>query len=302
MPVPISHLRRRDLLAAFAATPALAAQPRYQPVFAGQAYVWSQHLGRRGQKIEQHFDEVLGSFQRAGYSTLELVGASFFAPEFAERTAGLLRKYKLKVPVVYQGGEMHTEAGAEKTIAAALDLVRRVRKATGLLEALSFNANPLPQRARKSDEQLKIQAAAINRLAAELKRENAYVMLHQHAPEMAENAREWRHVLANTDPGTVKICLDTHWVLRGGEDVMTHVREATSRLASLHLRNSRNGIWIEEFADGDIDYREIAAHLRAHQYRGYLVVELAYDKETEITAPLESSLRRSLDYARRVFA
>lgn len=299
MPNP---LLRRDFLAAIAAAPALAAQGRYDPVFAGQAYVWSQHFGRRGQKIEDHFDEVLGSFNRAGYKTLELVGSSFFAPQFAERTAGLLRKYKLKVPAVYNGGEMHTEAGADKTIAATLELARRVKKATRLLEAISFNANPLPQQGRKSDEQLKIQAAAINRLAAELQREGAYLMLHQHAPEMREGAREWRHLQANTDPATVKLCLDTHWVLRGGEDVMTHVREATPRLASLHLRNSRKGVWLEEFADGDIDYRAIAAHLRQHNYRGYLVVELAYDKETEITAPLESSLRRSLEYARRVFA
>lgn len=297
-----NQLRRRDLLAGLAVASALSAQGRYNPTFAGQAYVWSQHFYRRQQKLEEHFDEVLGSFNRAGYRTLELVGSSFFAPQFAERTAGLLRKYKLKVPVVYSGGDMHTEEGAEKTIAATVDLARRVRKATGLLEAVSFNASPLPQQGRKSDEQLRIQAGAVNRLAAELGREGVYVMLHQHAPEMQEEAREWRHLLAHTDPAQVKVCLDTHWVLRGGQDVMTHLREATPRLASLHLRNSRNGVWLEEFTDGDIDYRPVAAHLREHNFRGYLVVELAYDKETEITAPLESSLRRSLNYARRIFA
>lgn len=292
---------RRGLLAALAAAPTLTAQNRYQPVFAGQAYVWSQHFARQNQKMEDHFDQILGSFRKAGYSTLELVGSAFFAPQFAERTAGLLRKHKLKVPVVYNGGEMHAEAGAEKTIAATLDLARRVRKATGLLESVSFNPNPLPKGAPKSDEQLATQAAALNRLAAELRRENAGLMIHQHAPEMADNAREWRHILANTDPAAVKICLDTHWILRGGQDVMTLLREATPRLASLHLRNSRNGVWLEEFADGDIDYSQVAAHLRDARYRGYLVVELAYDKETEITAPLESSLRRSLSYARRIF-
>ena len=293
---------RRSLLTAFASAAALPAQGRYRPIFAGQAYVWSQHFARRNQKLEDHFDEVLGAFSRAGYSTLELVGSSFFAPGFAERTAGLLRKYKLKVPVVYNGGEMHTEAGAGKTIAATLDLARRVRKATGLLEAVSFNPNPLPQQGRKSDEQLKIQAEAINRLAAELKQEGAGLMIHQHAPEMREDAREWRHILAHTSPALVKVCLDTHWVLRGGMDVMTLLREATPRLASVHLRNSRNGVWLEELADGDVDYRAVAAHLRENPYRGSRVVELAYDKETEIPAPLEASLRRSLNYARQVFA
>lgn len=295
-------MRRRHLLAALAAPALLPAQGRYNPTFAGQAYVWSQHFARLNLKLEDHFDQILGSFARSGYRTLELVGNSFFAPQFAERTAGLLRKYKLKVPVVYNGGEMHTEAGADKTIAATLDLARRVRKATGVLESISFNPNPLPKGAPKSDAELAIQAAAITRLATELRRENAGLMLHQHAPEMADSAREWRHLLANTDPALVKVCLDTHWVLRGGQDVMTLLAESTPRLASVHLRNSRNGVWLEELADGDLDYRAVAAHLRQHNYRGYLVVELAYDRDTAITAPLESSLRRSLDYARRVFA
>ena len=132
---------RRGLLAALAAAPTLTAQNRYQPVFAGQAYVWSQHFARQNQKMEDHFDQILGSFRKAGYSTLELVGSAFFAPQFAERTAGLLRKHKLKVPVVYNGGERHAEAGAEKTIAATLDLARRARRATGLLESV---ATPTP--------------------------------------------------------------------------------------------------------------------------------------------------------------
>jgi hypothetical protein len=41
----------------------------------------------------------------------------------------------------------------------------------------------------------------------------------------------------------------------------------------LHLRNSRNGIWLEEFADGDID--TAGRHFSKDSFN--LVVELAWD-------------------------
>jgi sugar phosphate isomerase/epimerase len=82
---------------------------------------------------------------------------------------------------------------------------------------------------------------------------------------------------------------------------MTIVREAGSRIGILHLRNSRGGVWMEEFAEGDIDYGAVARHLQSIGFRGYVFVELAYDKETAITRPLGESLRRSRRYAERVF-
>ncbi len=294
-------ISRRQLLASSAlALPALQAAKGYSPIFAGQAYVFQQHYGRMKEPIEKHFEEIFQSFRIAGYDNLELTNV-FFAPEYTERTAGLLKRHKLKLPIVYNGGEMHTEAGAEKTISDTLALARRVKKATGTLEWVDVNPNPLPKGAAKSDAELKIQAATLNRLATGLSREKLGLMVHQHAPEMANGAREWRHMIANTDPKLVRICLDVHWVQRGGQDVMTLLKEAAPRLAALHLRNSKDGIWLEEFAPGDVDYTQVAAYLKDYGFKGYLVVELAWDPKTEITSSLESNIRRSLNYAESIF-
>ena len=291
--------RRQLLLSSSAALAAAHAAKGYSPRFAGQAYVYQQHYSGLGERIENHFEEIFQSFHVAGYDRVELTNV-FFAPQFTERTAGLLKKNKLKLPIVYNGGEMHTEAGSEKTIAATMDLARRVKKAVGSLEWVDINANPLPKGAAKSDAELKVQAAAHNRLAAELAKEKLGLMFHQHAPEMANNAREWRHLLANTDPA-VKVCLDVHWIYRGGQDVMTILKESAPRLAALHLRNSKDGVWLEELSDGDVDYRQVAAYLKDYGFNGYLVVELAWDPKTRITAPLESNIRRSLNYAEDIF-
>lgn len=293
-------ISRRSWLAGLCAAPAASAARGYDPVFAGQPYVWTQYYAREKQSFTDHFADVLKSFSSAGYSTVELLPA-FFDARFIERTVGLLRQYKLKAPVLYHGGVMHTREGADKTILTICELARRTKKASVALDAINFNPDPLPGKAPKSDAQLKAQAQGVNRLAAELKKQNVRLFIHQHDPEMKNGAREWRHILANTDEKLVRFCLDTHWVYRGGMDVQTLVRECAPRLGSLHLRNSKNGVWLEDFTAGDIDYPAIARFLKQEGFRGYLVVELAWDKETEITRPLESNLRRSLEYAKEVF-
>jgi sugar phosphate isomerase/epimerase len=58
---------------------------------------------------------------------------------------------------------------------------------------------------------------------------------------------------------------------------------------------------MEDLADGDVDYHEIADYLKQIGYSGYLVVELAYEKGTKVTRPLEEDLRLSRLYAEQVF-
>jgi sugar phosphate isomerase/epimerase len=60
-------------------------------------------------------------------------------------------------------------------------------------------------------------------------------------------------------------------------------------------------VWTETFGDGDMDYRPIAAYLKGSGYSGYLMVELAYEKDTQVTRPLEEDLRISRDYAQKMF-
>ena len=126
-------------------------------------------------------------------------------------------------------------------------------------------------------------------------------MVHHHTPELVENAREWRHQLANTDPKLVGCCVDVHWAYRGGQEPMAFLREVGGRLDSLHLRNSKGGVWMEDFNDGDVDYHKVAEYLKETGYNGYLVVELAYEKGTTITRSLEEDLKASRLYTEKVF-
>jgi sugar phosphate isomerase/epimerase len=286
-------MTRRQLLAALAMPGG-----RYAPVLAVQGYVWQQALAREKRPIAEGVGNVIASMAEAGYRTVELTSA-FFTPELTPRTLGLLTKHKLKLAVVYNGGDMHTADGAARTIDDTLALVERVKPAR--IAAVSFNANSKRGRERKSDGELAVQTPAIGDLGRRLRERGLRLLVHQHAPELAENAREWRHMLKGTNPSDVGICLDVHWVQRGGLDPMTLLEEAAPRTGSLHLRNSRDGVWLEELADGDIDYGQVAAFLRQRGFEGWLVVELAWEAGTKVTRGLTENLRRSKRWAEHVF-
>ncbi|WP_321476310.1 TIM barrel protein [uncultured Paludibaculum sp.] len=292
-------LRRREFLATLSCAPLAAGASGYEPVVAAQAYVFSQVYALHDQKIEDHYSEVLETLKGAGFHTVELV-SQFFAPDVASNNAQSLMLSRLKCPIVYNSGVLHTADGAKTTMQETLALVKRV-KASGPLDLLNFNANPKPNKEPKTDAELALQAENLNKLAKDLKKMGVRLMLHQHDAEMAQDAREWRQMLKTTDPKLVEICLDVHWVLRGGQDPMTLLKEAAPRLAALHLRNSKKGVWTEAFGEGDIDYTAVAAFLKQGGFKGYLVVELAYDKQTEMTLSLEANLRSSREYAEKVF-
>src|SRR5574340_606118 len=293
---PHMNITRRQWLVSTAALAANAA-PRYRPQIAVAVYVWTQQFSREKKTLAQGIEEMFPALVRAGYKRVELM-ANFFAPELRDRTRALLKQHKLDLPIVYIGGPMHEPEGAAKTTQAALDLAELVQP----LGARALAINPAAKRARKTDDELRVQAEALDQLGARLRQRKMGLYLHQHAPEMQEDAREWRYDLAHTDPKNLALCLDVDWIKRGGQDVMTLVKEAAPRLGSLHLRSMRGGVWTEEFGDGDIDYREVAAFLKKTGFTGVASVELAYEKGTAITRSLEEDLRRSREYAEKVLA
>ena len=290
-----ARMTRRQALAALAA-PAPAG--RYSPLLSAQIYVWTQQFNAQKKPLAEGIGEALAAVRRAGYRRIELM-SNCYQPDVREKTLAAMKETGVEVPIVYHGGPMHEEKAAEKTIAEALELADLV-KASGA-RFINLNPAPKPRRERKSDEELAVQARQVNQLGSELKKRGMGLLLHHHDPEMAENAREWRHLLQNTDPAVTSLCMDLHWVLRGGQDVMALLREGGSRLGGLHLRNSKQNVWTEALGEGDIDYSQVAAYLRQIRFSGYLLVELAYEKATVIMRPLEENLRLSRLYAEKTF-
>jgi inosose dehydratase len=264
-----------------------------------EGYIFQQYAERQHKELADVLDEIFPTARNAGFRNIEL-NQGFLTPELRSRVLDLVHANGLRMPSVYVGGPMHQRSLAERTISQALEIAD-LCKPSGC-RAVINNPDPKSHDVPKTDAELAVQVKMLDLMGRELAKRGFQFWTHAHAPQMADHAREWRYNLHHTDPKYVWICLDIDWVYQGGQDPMELLREAGRRVASLHLRNSRNKLWLESFTTGDIDYSQIASYVTRINLKPLLVVELAYRRQTVVTRPLEEDLRLSRIYAEQVFA
>jgi len=290
-------LNRRELLIAGSCAVLSSAAPGSSRMSV-EAYIFQQYASRQHKKLGDVLDEAFSMTRKAGFRNIEL-NQEFFAPELRDRTLALLRSNNLAMPSVYVGGAMHETALADKTIQRALE-IGAICKPFGC-KAIVNNPDPLPGGAEKTDSDLKIETESLNRMGRVLRGEGFHLRVHHHTPEMVDSAREWRYILHHTHPKYVSLCMDLDWVHQGGQNPLALLREAGPRVEEIHVRNSKNKLWLEAVEDGDVDYRKIAAYLKQSGLKPLIVVELAYRPNTVVTRPLEEDLRLSRIYTEKVF-
>jgi len=297
------NLTRREMIVCTAggllslgtANPAAAAAHSRMSV---EGYIFEQYMAQKKEKLSDGLDEIFGIIRAAGFHNIEL-NNGFIAPDLRDRVLSMIQSNNLSMPSVYVGGAMHEEALAEKTIADSLATAQFFKNAG--CRAIVGDPSPKQGGAEKTDAELAVQAAMLNRLGKALAGIDCQFWVHNHDAEMKSNAREWWSNLKQTDPAYVWMCIDLDWVHQGDQDPLTLLRAAGKRVACLHLRNSQNKLWLESLSDGDIDYRAIAAYLHHAHLTPLLMVELAYRPNTVITRPLEEDLRLSRLYAEKTF-
>jgi inosose dehydratase len=261
---------------------------------ATQLYVWSQVCRREGSSLEERLEPVLGEVAAAGFTAFEAMLPASAATDTRERLQAALRSHGLTVTSFYSGGTFHEDAAFQEYAAQTLLAAPHARD----MRAQALCINPNVSRTGKTDEELRRQARNLNHIGEKLRRLGLELWLHNHDPEMRDDARELRSTLENTDPELVRYCADVHWIFRGGGDPYDYLERYGPRLGSLHVRNSHAGVWSEEFGDGDIDYRRIRAILDRHAFTGPIIVELAIEAGTPRTRSLVESARLSREYAR----
>lgn len=292
-------MKRRDLLLMGpAALLSLAAKRNQNSRLSVEGYIFQQYAERQHKKLAGVLDEIFPMAYNAGFRNIEL-NQGFLTPDLRSRVLELVEANNLRMPSVYVGGAMHRRDLAGRTISQALEIAQLCKKLG--CRAVVNNPDPKPHDVPKTDAELAVQVKMLDLLGCELADHGFQFWTHAHAPQMADNAREWRYNLHQTDPKYVWICVDIDWVYQGGQDPMELLREASRRVASLHLRNSHHKVWLESFTSGDLDYRQIASYLRQINLKPLLVVELAYMKQTAVTRPLEEDLRLSRIFAQRMF-
>lgn len=305
------RLHRRTFLrtasvavAGLAASPLLGANRKAQKLhLSTNAYSWHVFYQREGRDFNASLESGFRDVANSGIDGYE---PGISSVDDVKRLAPALRAQGLELRSIYVNSSLHEPVEADRSIELILSVAREAKP----LGTRIVVTNPNPIRwggpDNKSDTQLRTQAIAMNRLGHELGKLGITLAYHNHDIELRQSAREFHHMMAGTDPSHVGLCLDAHWVYRGTGNsnvaLLDIVELYGSRVKELHLRQSENGIWSETLGPGDVNYEALVQALVRKKVKPHLVLEVAVEKGTPKTLDPVTAHRRSVEYARRVFA
>lgn len=282
----LRRMKRRHALTLLAASGLpIFAEEKGKPLVATNTYPWQKFYGREDRKFVPHMEELLAEISSTGITGYEPIVNS--AKEF-DGLGPRLKKHGLEMKSIYVNSTLHEKTAIEKSQQDVLKIAK-AGKELGL-EIVVTNPSPIKWGGKdaKTDEQLELQAKALDELGMALTNEGMTLAYHNHDMELRHGAREFHHMLTATSPEAVKFCLDSHWVFRGcGNsevalfDVVEHYHE---RIVELHLRQSTKGVWQEAFSmEGDIDYHRLFARLERAGVSPHLVLEQAVERASPQT-------------------
>lgn len=297
-------LQRSTLAATTLAAPAFVRAASAKSLhLATNAYSWHVFYQREGRDFAAALDAGLKEVAASGLNGFE-PGAG--GTEDVRKLLPLLKHHGLEMRSIYVNSSLHESAEADRSIAQILAVAREVKPFGTRI--IVTNPNPIrwggPE--NKTDAQLRTQASAMNRLGQELAALKMTLAYHYHDIELRLAAREFHHMMAGTDPRSVTLCLDAHWMYRGAGNSQVALFDVVElyghRVSELHLRQSQNGVWSETLGPGDIDYEALAQALERKRVKPHLVMEIAVETGTPKTLDPVEAHRRSAAYARQVFA
>ncbi len=305
---PLSPQSRRDFLqrvgAAVAASATLgpwmgiaAESPPKVPAKAlvgSNIYGWNQYAERDKKPLD--LEGVMSALRDAGYDYLENY-LNVKDPEANGKFAERLRAKGLQPVSLYTSAVFHDPAKVTETLAPIVAAANICQRAG--FQVIVCNAESVGR--EKTDEELQTQTATLAQLGDALNSLGMKLALHQHLPEMANDAREFHYIFDHTKPDLVGWCFDVNWVAKGGVLPLDALQQYGNRVATCHLRQSRGGVWWEDLDSGDIDYEAVAKYIKEHHLAQRLTVELAIEPGTKITRSVVENHLLSRQYVRKVF-
>jgi inosose dehydratase len=270
------------------------------------------------------YPDVLDQIAATGYRGVEL-GPVGYMPEDPVVLRAEFERRRLQLVGGYVFEPLHTSDGRRK----ALDTARRTGQALSAAGALHFVIIPgfTPDReraagradaARPLDDgewsELIETVHDLARLASE--QFGLAPVVHPHAGTHVEFLDEVERLIADTDPATVALCIDTGHCAYAGFDPVELYRRHAARVAYLHLKdvapdalsralsarlafNDAVGAGVFcPLGEGTVDFAALRTALDEHGYDGWATVE--QDRlPTDSSAPAEQAAA-SLAHLREV--
>lgn len=186
----------------------------------------------------------------AGYACVQYSGApngGDFDPEFLK---GVIDKYEMPVCLTHISFDRLKE-----------DTMGEIAKHKAI-GCTNIGLGMMPKKCFESDEELEKFVADANRVTKILEDNGCKFFYHNHSVEFAhmKYGMTYFDYLLQAVPG-MNITLDTHWVQRGGADVVAVIEKCAGRLSCVHLKDYVvNTNWEAKFApvgEGNLNWQKI---------------------------------------------
>jgi sugar phosphate isomerase/epimerase len=263
------------------------------------AHPWVYAATQPKYDITPVLPQIFADMSYAGLDGIELMHTALLPDDAVERIAALSREHKLPVIGMSFGGSMWDRAKHQEVLADAEKTIPRLAKLGGRTLGTSVGAVKWGQKTRKTPEQLDAQAELLRKIITICEKNGVLLNLHNHTYEVENELHDLKGTLARIPD--VKLGPDLNWLVRGGVDPVTFIRQYGKQIVFLHLRDQKkDGRWSEALGEGDMNYAAIAAALREINFAGDAIIELAHERDFKPTRPLRESLKKSRDFVRAV--
>jgi sugar phosphate isomerase/epimerase len=269
-----------------------AAEKKKKVVIAAHPWVYAAPLPRYDPTpvLEQVFSDM----SYAGMDAIELIHSALEHPDSVERIGALSRKYSLPVLGSSYGADMWDASKHSAILEQAQTIITRLQQLGGRTLGTSVGAAPQ----KKTPEQLDAQAEILRKIIAFGNEHGVVLNLHNHTYEVRDSEYDLKGTLARIPD--VKLGPDLNWLVRAGIDPVDFIRRHGDHMVFMHLRDQKaDGTWPEAMGEGVTDYAAIGRELHRIHYSGDAAIELAHEKDFQLTRPVRESLKMSREYVRR---
>ena len=261
--------------------------------------------------LERDFDGTLAAVSALGYREVETIGAFGRDPAEVRRA---LQRHGLSSPSQHLvPGTLYDAFRKFTARQLSFDEVKSVwleqmslARVQPVIEEAAQRAHAIGQKhivwqiiwkEQMSDRAaLDAFCAAMNEAGKICAREGLAFNFHNHSDEFTpvDGVVPYDYILANTDPVTVKLELDSYWVVNAGKDPVAYLGAHAGRYVQCHLKDRAANGDFATVGQGTVDF---AALLEAARASGVEHFYVEYDRSDD---PMRA-VREAADYLKRWF-